>query len=225
MTVRWFDNHCHLDGDDDPQALVAEAQAGGVAGMVTVGTSTERSAACLALAAGLPGVWATAGVHPHDAVDGTDALVELVAAHRGDPTLVAIGECGLDYHYDHSPRTVQQEAFARQIALAHRVDLPLVIHTREAWDDTFRILGTEGVPRRTVFHCFTGGPDEAERRRRHRRPPVHLGHRHVPRRNRPARRGGRGPARPPDGGDRFALPGAGAPPGPSEPPGPGGAGG
>ena len=163
MTVRWFDNHCHLDGDDDPQALVAEAQAGGVAGMVTVGTSTERSAACLALAAGLPGVWATAGVHPHDAVDGTDALVELVEAHRGDATLVAIGECGLDYHYDHSPREVQQEAFARQIALAHQVDLPLVIHTREAWDDTFRILGTEGVPRRTVFHCFTGGPDEADR--------------------------------------------------------------
>ena len=72
-----------------------------------------------------------------------------------------MGECGLDYHYDHSPRDVQRDVFAAQIGLAHAHDLPLVIHTREAWDDTFAILAAEGVPERTVFHCFTGGPDEA----------------------------------------------------------------
>ena len=69
----------------------------------------------------------------------------------------------LDYHYDHSPREVQREAFAAQIALAHEHGLALVIHTREAWDDTFDILAAEGVPERTVFHCFTGGPTEARR--------------------------------------------------------------
>jgi TatD DNase family protein len=105
------------------------------------------------------GVWATAGVHPHDAAGGTDGLEAVLA----EPEVVAVGECGLDYHYDHSPRAVQREVFAAQIALAHRHDLALVIHTREAWDDTFAILAAEGVPARTVFHCFTGGPDEARR--------------------------------------------------------------
>jgi TatD DNase family protein len=75
--------------------------------------------------------------------------------------VVAVGECGLDYHYDHSPRPAQREAFAAQIQLAHERQLPLVVHTREAWADTFAILDAEGVPARTVIHCFTGGPDEA----------------------------------------------------------------
>src|SRR5690606_5912792 len=70
---------------------------------------------------------------------------------------------GLDYHYDHSPRERQREVFAEQVALAHEMDLPLVIHTRAAWDDTFDVLDDVSVPRRTVFHCFTGGPGEAER--------------------------------------------------------------
>jgi TatD DNase family protein len=76
---------------------------------------------------------------------------------------VAVGECGLDYHYDHSPRAVQREAFAAQIALAHRYGLALVVHSREAWDDTLSVLQAEGVPERTVFHCFTGGAVEARR--------------------------------------------------------------
>jgi len=73
-----------------------------------------------------------------------------------------VGECGLDYFYDHSPRGEQRAVFAAQIQLAHRHGLPLVIHTRDAWEDTFGILDTEGVPERTIFHCFTGGPGEAE---------------------------------------------------------------
>ena len=74
-----------------------------------------------------------------------------------------MGECGLDYFYEHSPRDAQREAFAAQIALAHRHGLPLVVHARDAWDDLFDVLSSEGVPERTVLHCFTGGPDDARR--------------------------------------------------------------
>ena len=113
-------------------------------------------------------VWATVGLHPHDAVDGVDGLDALLAAElAADPTVdrvvVGIGECGLDYHYDHSPRPVQREAFALQIELARRHGLALVVHTREAWDDTLDLLAADGVPDRTIIHCFTGGPDEARR--------------------------------------------------------------
>jgi TatD DNase family protein len=104
-------------------------------------------------------VWATAGVHPHEAAAGIEGLEALLA----DPEVVAVGECGLDYFYEHSPREAQREVFAAQIALAHRHGLPLVIHSRDAWDDTFDVLAAEGTPPSTVFHCFTGGPDEARR--------------------------------------------------------------
>ena len=163
--IRWVDNHCHLDGEQDPAAVVAEARAAGVVALVTVGTDAARSAACLELADRLEQVWATAGLHPHDAVQGTGDLMAVVddALGRDPRRLVAIGECGLDYHYDHSPREVQRDVFASQVRLAQEVDLPLVIHTREAWDDTFGILEEHGVPERTVFHCFTGGPQEAAR--------------------------------------------------------------
>ena len=77
--------------------------------------------------------------------------------------MVAVGECGLDYYYEHSPRPAQRSAFAAQIALAHFHRLALVIHARDAWDDLFDILETEGVPERTILHCFTGGPDEVDR--------------------------------------------------------------
>jgi TatD DNase family protein len=119
-----------------------------------------QSADYVAAARRHPGsVWATAGVHPHDAKDGLEGLEDLLSA----PEVVAVGECGLDFHYDHSPRDVQREAFAAQIQLAHAHDLALVIHTREAWPETFDVLAAEGTPPRTVFHCFSGGPDEARR--------------------------------------------------------------
>jgi TatD DNase family protein len=107
------------------------------------------------------GVWATVGLHPHDAVQGVDTILPLLEGRAAQ--VVAVGECGLDYHYDHSPRDVQRAVFAAQIQLAHQHGLALVIHTRSAWDDTFDILGAEGVPSQTVFHCFTGGLDEAKR--------------------------------------------------------------
>ncbi len=154
----WTDSHCHLTPDGAGTA-VAEARAAGVDRIVCVGTDADHSADAIAVAAAHAGVWATVGLHPHDAVAG----VEWVAGLLGGPGVVAVGECGLDYHYDHSPRPVQREAFAAQVALARARDLALVVHTREAWDDTFAILAAEGVPDRTVFHCFTGGPEEARR--------------------------------------------------------------
>ncbi len=152
-----------MDADSDLDAIIDSAQAAGVIAMVCVGTDVASSLHCLERSAQSDHIWATAGVHPHDAAGGTDGLrALLVKAADQDLRLVAVGECGLDYHYDHSPRPAQRRVFAEQIALAHEFELPLVIHTRSAWDDTFEILDAEGIPPRTVFHCFTGGPGEAE---------------------------------------------------------------
>ena len=158
MAVTWIDNHCHIPPGEAGTGWVTTARAAGVDQMITVGVTVERSREAIEVARRHQGVHATVGVHPHDADEGIDGLHELIS----DPTVVAIGEAGLDYHYDHSPRPQQRAVFAEHIALAHEHDLPLVIHSREAWPDTFAILDTEGVPDRTVFHCFTGGPSEAE---------------------------------------------------------------
>jgi TatD DNase family protein len=157
--VGWTDHHCHLPSGDEGRALAQEAAAAGVGRLVTVGTSVDDSRRAIDVARGLDDVWATAGVHPHDASDGIDGIEALL----DDPSIVAVGECGLDYHYLHSPAADQRRVFAAHIALAKAHDLPLVIHSREAWDDTFDVLEGEGAPDRLVFHCFTGGPDEARR--------------------------------------------------------------
>lgn len=155
----WFDNHCHLTSmKGDPQDAVDSALEAGVTRLLSVGVTVDDSVEAARVAAAFDNVWATAGVHPHEAKNGIDGLEALLH----DPKIVAVGECGLDYHYDYSPRSDQADAFRRQIALAHRYDYALVIHTREAWDDTFAILDTEGVPPQTVFHCFTGGISEVE---------------------------------------------------------------
>jgi TatD DNase family protein len=159
----WIDNHCHIAAEADLAEVVDAAAEAGVVAMICVGTDAASSVACLEAASADARVWATAGVHPHDAVQGTDELRQVIDAGLPGGRLVAIGECGLDYHYDHSPRATQREVFAEQVRLAHELDLPLVIHTRDAWDDTFEILVAETVPTRTVFHCFTGGTQEAAR--------------------------------------------------------------
>jgi TatD DNase family protein len=159
--MRWIDDHCHLERDPArADAQVAAAAEAGVARLITVGCDVAQSADYVQAARRHPGVvWATAGVHPHDAKDSIEGLEDLLAA----PEVMAVGECGLDFHYDHSPRDVQRDVFASQVQMAHAHDLALVIHTREAWAETFDVLAAEGVPERTVFHCFTGGPDEARR--------------------------------------------------------------
>lgn len=156
--LRWADQHCHLRRDTAADQ-VAEANQAGVDTLVTVGTDLESSRVAIDLAGRFDGVWATVGVHPHDAKDGLDGIEALLAETR----VVAVGECGLDYYYEHSPRDTQREVFAAQIAMAKRHGLPLVIHSRDAWEDTFDVLAGEGTPDHTVMHCFTGGPDEARR--------------------------------------------------------------
>ncbi len=157
------------------EGVVARAAEAGVTRLVCVGTDASTSRAAVALVRSLrsPGsvaraegveAWATVGLHPHDARDGVAATVAVLEeALAAGEAVVAVGECGLDFHYDHSPRPAQREAFAAQVALAHRFGLALVVHTREAWDDTLDVLRGEGLPERTVIHCFTGGPDEARR--------------------------------------------------------------
>lgn len=188
--MRWTDDHCHLGFDDDGGAgvagdepaeddprwgpideVVAAAADAGVERMVTVGTDVATSRSARAAAQRYPNVWATAGVHPHEAKaihDGQSVIVgshglEPIDALLSDPKVVAVGECGLDYHYDHSPRPIQREVFAAQVRLAHEHRLPLVVHSRSAWEDTFAVLEAEGVPATTVIHCFTGGATEAAR--------------------------------------------------------------
>lgn len=157
----WIDSHCHLGYEGVPEEAVSEAAAAGVTRIVTIGTDASTSAAAVAVAKRHPQVFATVGLHPHEAANGVESLDLLLAPP--DAKVVGIGECGLDYFYEHSPRDAQRSAFAAQIELAHRLDLTLVVHTRDAWDETFELLGSGPAPPRWIVHCFSGGPDEARR--------------------------------------------------------------
>ena len=177
---RWIDSHCHVQDTYRPEGaaeadVLAAAAGAGVTGLVCVGTDAGSSQEALdfvgrararreASPDAVPATWATVGLHPHEAKLGVKSIVPVLdaALARADGVVVAVGECGLDYHYDHSPRSAQRDAFAEQIELAKARGLALVVHTREAWDDTFDILRA-GAPERVVFHCFTGGPQEARR--------------------------------------------------------------
>ncbi len=168
----WTDSHCHPQTSDDLAAVIERGRESGVRRLVLVGTdeASSRKAASAARersGSGSPAVelWSTVGLHPHDASSGVGGvgrlLRELYSGGLLSSQVVAVGECGLDYHYDYSPRAVQRDAFAAQIAFAHQYGLALVVHTREAWDDTLAIIDREGAPSRLVLHCFTGGPQEA----------------------------------------------------------------
>ncbi len=169
--MRWIDNHCHMSAQESDD-LIAQAHEAGVQRCLVIGTDLEHSREAIAVARKHDGVWATVGVHPHEAQHGTDGVFELFVDPQGsavgsqgsavDPFVKAVGECGLDYFYEHSPRDIQREVFAQHIGWAHELGLALVIHSRDAWDDTFEILDREGVPENTVFHCFTGGVTEAQ---------------------------------------------------------------
>jgi TatD DNase family protein len=177
--ITWIDSHCHIQDQYMPggvgsSEVIDEATAAGVVGVVCVGTDLDASRQAVDLVTTIRatrsgfGAWATAGLHPHEASEGLEVVEQIEGlieeTQSSDPGLVvAVGECGLDYHYDHSPRPEQRVAFEAQIELAKRRDLTLVIHTRSAWDDTFDILRSVGTPDRVVIHCFTGGPEEAKK--------------------------------------------------------------
>lgn len=176
--LAWIDAHCHLQfeeragrdddtirprtADETAAELVRRAVDAGVERMVCIGTDLATSVEAVRLAGVFPEVWATVGLHPHDAkklAQEWDELVELASSDR----VVGIGEAGFDLYYRHSEPDAQEEAFRAQVRLARDRGLPLVIHSRDAWPETFAVLESEGVPDRTVFHCFTGGPAEAAR--------------------------------------------------------------
>ena len=163
-----IDSHCHLDFPDfagELDAVVARAQAAGVGRIVTISTRVKRHAEVLAIAERFPDVYCSVGTHPHNAHEELDVTADELIARTRHPKVVAIGEAGLDYHYDYSPRDAQERGFRNHIAAARTTGLPLVIHSREADDDMARILeeetGKGAFP--AVLHCFTGSRELAER--------------------------------------------------------------
>ena len=165
-----IDSHCHLDDssfDEDRDAVIASAREAGVGLMMAIGTGDGPPVldCAIRLAERYPEVYATLGVHPHDSAiagDATTAELERLAAH---PKILAVGEIGLDYHYDHSPRDVQRRVFVEQLDLARRLRKAIVIHTREAWDDTMSILEAhwKGAGLGGIMHCFSGDASQAQR--------------------------------------------------------------
>jgi len=165
-----IDSHCHIDGeqfDADRDEVVQRARDAGVAAMLNIGTGDPHSddfRRAVAVAEKYENVYASVGVHPHDAKLYDDAaeahLIELV---RSSKKVIAWGEIGLDFYYDHSPRDVQEKVFRRQIAVARELDLPIIIHSRDADDETVRILKEENGSGklRGIMHCFGGTPEMA----------------------------------------------------------------
>ena len=163
-----IDSHCHLDFPDfaaELDAVVLRARQAGIARMVTISTRVRRQDELLAIADRFDDVYCSVGTHPHYAHEETDVTAADLVARTQNKRVVALGEAGLDYHYDNSPRDAQEHGFRTHIAAARETGLPLVIHTREADDDTARILEEETGrgPFPAVLHCFTGGADLARR--------------------------------------------------------------
>jgi TatD DNase family protein len=157
------DSHAHLDFpefDPDREAVIARARAVGMVAILNVGADLESSRVSVALAEQYDFIYAAVGVHPHDARTLTPSGLEELHALARHPKVVAVGEIGLDYYRDLSPRPVQRQAFADQLALAAELGLPVVIHSRDALDDTLAIL--RGWAGNGVLHSYSGGPERLE---------------------------------------------------------------
>lgn len=158
--LRLFDSHLHLTDErfgGDLDEVLARAASAGVGRMVTIGTSPEDAGAAAALAESREGVWHTAGLHPHEASRWDASLRSRLESLLREGGAVAVGETGLDFHYDHSPREAQRRAFRGQLELAAALSLPVVVHSREADEETAALLRNAGPAVRGVLHCFTGG--------------------------------------------------------------------
>lgn len=163
-----IDSHCHLDFPDfaaEIDAVVGRAGEAGVGMMLTISTRVRQFDQLKAIVERYPHVYCSVGTHPHQAEEERDVPLRDILALTAHPKVVAIGEAGLDYHYDNSPRADQEKGFRTHIAAARETGLPLVIHSREADDDTARILEEEMAQRpfTAVLHCFTAGRELAER--------------------------------------------------------------
>lgn len=158
--IQMIDTHAHLEHErfrDDLDAVIARSKAAGVWPVVEVGSDLPTSRTALELVRRYPGLLAAVGVHPHEAKDASDAALDELRTLAREPGVVAIGEIGLDYHYDFSPRDQQRRAFAAQISIAKEVGLPIVVHDREAHADALAILKSERAEEACgVMHCFSG---------------------------------------------------------------------
>lgn len=163
--IDYVDTHCHLDHHEEIRASeqIARAKDAGVTTLVTVGTDLASSTEAVQTASRYDGVWAAVGVHPNDAMEATPAVIECIERLARNPNVLAIGETGLDYYRDWAPIDRQKWAFREHIRMAKELDKALVIHCREAWDDTLTILEDEGPPSRVVLHCFSGDADLADK--------------------------------------------------------------
>lgn len=154
------DSHCHLT-TSAADAVLSRAREAGVRGFVVPGTKLDDAPEAVAIANAHEGVWCAVGFHPHEAKDCDDAAFAEIERLAGDPKVVAIGECGLDYHYMHSPRETQIAVFERHIALAKKLDKPIIVHNRESTDDCVEILLRSGV--RGILHSYTESLEVAEK--------------------------------------------------------------
>ena len=161
-----IDTHCHLDMeafDDDRKEVVSRAVDAGIQYMINIGSNRKGNVKALELSKEYPHIHCTVGIHPHDAGTLDRSLYEELENWTKEPGVVAIGEIGLDYHYLHSPKGVQIEAFRQQVALARSLDFPVIVHSREAKKDTLRVLQEEGDDTPGVLHCFSGDIDMAKK--------------------------------------------------------------
>jgi TatD DNase family protein len=179
----FIDSHAHLNSDDyraDLEEVLQRAKDAEVETIIVPGTTVESSLEAIALSEKYPNIYACVGIHPHDASKGSSEALDKIERMTEHNKVVAVGEIGLDYHYDFSPRGVQQEVFRKQMQIAIRRNLPIVVHTRESQDDVISAVDeavrahpgwmadessihTRVPARRGVFHCFPGGPEEASR--------------------------------------------------------------
>ncbi len=153
-----IDTHCHLEMEQfgaDREDVIRRALDSGLTRMISIASDPASNPAILALAEAHPEIYFSVGLHPHDAKSYDDAFHADMIGWASHPKAVAIGECGLDYHYDHSPRDVQRRVFTAELALAKQLNLPVIIHSREAFEDTMRIVRESGIER-GVMHCFSG---------------------------------------------------------------------
>ena len=165
-----IDSHCHLDStefDADRDETIQRALAAGVEHMLNIGTGNGPPdlEAGVRLADKYPAFFATVGIHPHDAAKAGPGDYRRIADLLAHPKVIAVGEIGLDYHYDFAPREAQKSAFIEQMSIAAPAGKPIVIHTREAWQDTVALLEKYWTPHGIggIMHCFSGGPEEAQR--------------------------------------------------------------
>jgi TatD DNase family protein len=166
--MKLIDTHCHLTFEQlagDIDAILARSTAAGVNKWITVGTDSQHNRKAVELAGRFENIYAAVGIHPHDAKDVTGQIIAELKKLAGNEKVVAIGETGLDFHYNFSRQPDQRRIFTTQLQIAHELNLPVIVHSRNAFDETMEILSQflrlNGRLKGVVFHCFSGTPDQA----------------------------------------------------------------